>query len=80
MKVKEKAAFFFNLWLHVNAANEGMQAVYEKCRAATKSTRGTKGTKGFLCFFVPFAAALRVGSVRVTFAVSGSDACRRRGG
>ena len=25
MKVKEKAAFLSELWLHVNAGNEGMQ-------------------------------------------------------
>jgi hypothetical protein len=28
MKVKEKAAICFKLWLHVNAGDEGMQAVY----------------------------------------------------
>jgi len=28
MKVKEKAAFFSELWLHVNAGGEGMQVRY----------------------------------------------------
>jgi hypothetical protein len=28
MKVKEKAAFLSELWLHVNAGDEGMQVGY----------------------------------------------------